>query len=499
MEIERLDYSDAIKKISEEYHIDLWDFESKWKASPEYQSDKEKFKRITKLAQDYFVQQLVNSEAYSYLINERKLDPELITQLWLGYAPSQNQAFFAYFQRQGFGVEDLLQLGLAKKWSNEIYAFFRDRLIIPIKDSLGSVIAFGARALHADQEPKYLNSAENILYDKSSTLYGIDHLKLGVKEHKSCIIVEWYFDVIALKQGGYDIGIATCGTSLTEKHITTLKRYTDTMYFLFDNDGAGTMATLRWLSIAYTQGVYPKIISLANWLDNQITKLPKDIDDLVRDNPHAQENIAQLLSLAQDGFLWAIDHFAAHYHHTSPIERQKALNGLFDLIHSVNSLSTQHLFIEQIAQHFHIDYTLLLSQYRQYIKQEKRVFWPAQRISSSQREQHNNSRIDQKLLLLQALLYNDCRKSLKIDEQWISDVKLFVNQIGAILPDHDQIVFEERQLRREKETTQFIDQIGASTTFAKQVLWPTLLGLQKTALKQADDKEKIIELGKKLR
>jgi DNA primase len=108
----------------------------------------------------------------------------------LGYAPSQNQAFFSHFQEHGFSVNDLVEAGLAKQGQNEIYPFFRDRLTIPIRDQLGNVIAFGARALHADQEPKYLNSSESIIYDKSGTLYGIDHLKQGVKEHKAIIIVE---------------------------------------------------------------------------------------------------------------------------------------------------------------------------------------------------------------------------------------------------------------------------------------------------------------------
>jgi DNA primase len=84
-----------------------------------------------------------------------------------------------------------------------------------------------------------------MIYDKSNTLYGIDHLKNGVKDHKAIIVVEGYFDVIALTMAGMDIGVATCGTSLTANHMTTLKRYDDHLYFLFDNDNAGINATLR--------------------------------------------------------------------------------------------------------------------------------------------------------------------------------------------------------------------------------------------------------------
>ena len=129
------------------------------------------------------------------------------------------------------------------------------------------------------QEPKYLNSPESAIYDKSKVLYGLDHLKQGIKDYKAIVVVEGYFDVIAMTAAGVDIAVATCGTSLTDSHITTLKRYHDHIYFLFDNDSAGVQATLRGLGIAYSQSSYPKIISLPS--------PHKDIDDLVRANDQA--------------------------------------------------------------------------------------------------------------------------------------------------------------------------------------------------------------------
>ena len=236
----------------------------------------------------------------------------------MGYAPGQSQAFFSYFQQHGFSVEDLSSIGLAKQGQNEMYVFFRDRLIVPIRDQLGNIIAFGARALQVGQEPKYLNSPESIIYDKSKVLYGLDHLKKGVKDHQSIVVVEGYFDVIALQVAGLDIGVATCGTSLTDSHVTTLQRYHDHRYFLFDNDNAGVQATLRGLAIAYAQGVYPKIISLAQ-------KGVKDIDELIRNNDQSQEQVKDLIAQAQDGFVWATHHYVALYNLNSPVERQKIM------------------------------------------------------------------------------------------------------------------------------------------------------------------------------
>lgn len=496
MEIERIDYSDAIKKLSEDYRIDLKEFESKRQTSPEYKSDKEKMKRMTKLAQEYFTSSLrtsVWSWALSYLVEKRKLSDELIVQLGLGYAPSQSQLFFSHFQWHGFSVEDLMQAWLAKQGNGEIYAFFRDRLIVPIRDQLGNVIAFWARALQEWQEPKYLNSSESMIYDKSNTLYGIDHLKNGVKEHKAIIVVEWYFDVIALTMAGMDIGVATCGTSLTANHMTTLKRYDDHLYFLFDNDNAGINATLRWLAIAYAQNLYPKIISL--------TGDHKDIDDLVRDNADAQVQVKNLMNDAKDGFVWALSYYMTQYDIASPVERQKILHGLFDLVYAVESLSTQNLFLEQMSHMLHMDYTLTAAQYRQYIRTEKKLFWPRKWSQLEEKAEHQQARIDQKLLILGALLYDNFWMTLQIDPTWIDTIQQFLRVTGLSLESYAEQL-PERQIRREKEIANLWDTTSdKNTSFAKQVIVPHLHTLQKNALKHlsAEDKQQLLQLSGKLR
>ncbi len=532
MEIERIDYSDAIKKLSDDYRIDLWDFQSKRQSSPEYKSDKEKTKRMMKLAQEYFTSSLrtsVWSWALSYLVEKRKLSDELIVQLGLGYAPSQSQLFFSHFQWHGFSLEDLMQAWLAKQGNGEIYAFFRDRLIVPIRDQLGNVIAFWARALQEWQEPKYLNSSESMIYDKSNTLYGIDHLKNGVKEHKAIIVVEGYFDVIALTMAGMDIGVATCGTSLTANHMTTLKRYDDHLYFLFDNDNAGTSATLRWLAIAYAQNLYPKVIDLTPTplltergsrpfessrdsdghpsLSGEGTRMRsvgrviKDIDELVRDNPDAQAQVKNLMNDAKDGFVWALSYYMTQYDIASPVERQKILHGLFDLVYAVSSLSTQNLFLEQMSHMLHMDYTLTAAQYRQYIRTEKKLFWPRKWSQLEEKAEHQQARIDQKLLILWALLYDNFWMTLQIDPTWIDTIQQFLHLTGTSLESYaDQL--PERQIRWEKEIANLWDTTSdKNTAFAKQVIVPYLHALQKNALKHlsAEDKQQLLQLSAKLR
>lgn len=484
-----MDYGDAIRTLAEQHRIDLSDFESRRQASPEYRSEKEKAKRMTKLAQEYFVSQFDTSagaRTLEYLRQERWLSEQLIKQLWLGYTPSQSQKFFSYFQKFWFSLDDLMSIGLAKQGTNEIYAFFRDRLIIPIRDQLGNIIGFWARALREWQEPKYLNSPETIIYDKSSVLYGIDHLKQGVRNHKAIIVVEGYFDVIALLAAGLEIGVATCGTALTDAHMKTLQRYSDNIYFLFDSDNAGQIATLRALEVAYNQGVYPQIINLMQ--DQKDLESSKDIDDFVRNTENPEKEVQDLVKSAQDGFQWAIDYFTKNMSLTSPVERQKILYWLFDLVYATKTMSTQNLFLEQIAEIVWSDYALILSQYRRYIRTEKRVF-RTRLQQEKNKEQEHQVRKNEKALLLGALLYHDFWKTNNIDKEWMQNLKTFLEFIQYDLDSFEPEEYQEWQLRRENELAD-IDDSEEKLSHIKTIILPRLHTLQQDALKHIDNTKK---------
>ena len=522
MDIERLDYGDAIRGLADTYRIELKDFESKRKDHQEFASDKEKLKRLSTITQKFFVESLTPSspdkgrsggvwDPYSYLTDQRELSPSLITEYGLGYAPTSSQTYISWCNKQWFSVEDLAQAWLVKQWQDGYYAFFRDRLTIPIRDHIGNIIAFGARALHADQQPKYLNSSDSIIYDKSQTLYGIDHLKKWVKEHNAIIVVEGYFDVIALSKAGYDIAVATCGTSLTASHIKILQRYSDHIHFLFDADPAGKEATRRWLAIAYAQWVYPTIISFQDTknLNLQNTN-PKDIDELVRSDPHATETIKMLMDTALDGFTRALQDAAQTFDTSSPIERQKAMNKLFDLIYELNSLSTQALFLTQMAKHRGMDMTLMSNQYKQYSKKEKKVFWPRATDKAQEQATQKQDMLDQKSHLLDALIDNDRWLSLGMDAWRFTTLKDILSLIGyQSTSDHEAIATS--QLRREREIAP--DETITDATLsenrkvsmmkkAQAILHSHIHNLIKQATKgtnlSSDEKQKLLDLMKKV-
>ncbi len=127
---------------------------------------------------------------------------------------------------------------------------------------MNNIVGFSARIVDPNDKPKYLNSAEHKAFQKSQLLYGLNRAKQQIKEHDALFIVEGQMDVIGLARLGYRLGVATCGTSLTQEHLKLIKRYTEHVFLLFDSDEAGQEASLRALSLAYQNNIYPKIIRL---------------------------------------------------------------------------------------------------------------------------------------------------------------------------------------------------------------------------------------------
>jgi DNA primase len=246
-------------------------------------------------------------------------------------------------RNQGFSDEELLQASLARKSANgpDIYSFFKHRITFPIYDIMKNVIGFTARILDPEDQPKYLNSSEHKAFEKSKVLYGLSHAKSFINEFQKLIVVEGQMDVIALTRLAIPIGVATSGTSVTEEHIKILKRYTEHLYFLFDNDKAGQQATFRAMRLCYHQDIFPKIITLPAGM--------KDVDD-VANLENGKQLFEHCLHEAQDGFLVLFERIRANSDMTSPIDKQKLVNAMFELIISVSNVTIQEHYKVLLAE-----------------------------------------------------------------------------------------------------------------------------------------------------
>lgn len=358
-EIEKLDFRDAVKELAKIQHIDIEKYSLDNKKLAAESDEKAKLKRLHALAHQFFRSALQDSPtALTYLKEKRNLTSDLIDHFQIGYAPDKHYELIQFLRSKGFSDNDLIEASLAKKNLNgEIYAFFRNRITFPIFDAMGNVIAFSARVLNAEDKPKYLNSAEHKAFEKSKILYGLNLAKNAIREQEKLIIVEGQMDVLGLAKLDMPIGVATSGTALTEDHVKTLKRYTENIYLLFDNDSAGQQASKRALKLFYQQNLFPKII-----------KLPteqKDVDDLAN-TPEGKEVFNHCLNSAQDGFITVYQDLRSQLDMSSPIDKQKLINTLFEMILSVNSLTIQEHYKSLLAEELGFAFEILDAQFKRY-------------------------------------------------------------------------------------------------------------------------------------
>ncbi|HEY8369453.1 MAG TPA: DNA primase [Thermodesulfobacteriota bacterium] len=201
--------------------------------------------------------------AREYLAS-RGLSAETVETFGLGYAPAGWENLLRHLAGQGHRPETVARAGLAvgRESGGGFYDRFRDRLVIPIADAQGRIVAFGGRAMAAGQEPKYLNSAESPVYRKGDVLYGLPQAREAIRRADQVVVVEGYFDCIALHQAGVKETVATCGTALTPRHAETLSRYARRVVTLFDGDAAGMRAAERSLELFRGTAASPRLARL---------------------------------------------------------------------------------------------------------------------------------------------------------------------------------------------------------------------------------------------
>lgn len=215
---------------------------------------------LSKLA-DYYHGNLMKSDAARGYLAKRGIDGKTIDEFSLGYSEkvSYTQEFA---KRLGVPFDLLFSVGLFKMRGSEIYDIFRGRIVIPILDVNNKVIGFGGRGLEKDALPKYLNSPESGVFSKRSVLYGLDKARKQITEKDEALIVEGYFDLIALHQAGVRNVVATLGTSITEEQISRLRNYTENITLMLDGDEAGMKSTLRLIGLFGEMGINGKMVVL---------------------------------------------------------------------------------------------------------------------------------------------------------------------------------------------------------------------------------------------
>ena len=454
-EIERIDFWDAVKELAKIENIDITKYDSNIQKYAASNDEKWKIKRLHSLAQNFFKEQLANNqEAKNYLKEKRKLTDNLIEQFWIWYAPEKYLELIQLLRSKWFTDNDILEASLAKKNDNgEIYSFFRKRITFPIFDIMWNIIGFSARVINPEDKPKYLNSAEHKAFEKSKVLYWLNFAKNNIREHEKIIIVEWQMDVLWLAKLWIPVGVATSWTALTNEHVKILKRYTENIYLMFDNDLAWQQATQRALKLFYQQNLFPKIISLPEpW---------KDIDEISNEE-NWKDIFNECLSKAEDWFVELYNRLRKSSDMTSPIDKQKLINTLFDVIISVNSLTIQEHYKDLLAKKLGFAFEIIDTQFKRY----KSTDWRIQ-IIQNQRIQEDKQSEKYKLereWLYAAILYNNLiDKYLQESEKaknflefskslaQASTDSLITKVFQNSLTDEEKTKIDELTLRRDQE------------------------------------------------
>jgi len=278
MEVEGLEFKEALELLARKAGVNLEQYRSAG-SSRRSGSDKQRLNELLDLTTRFYqVQFSKHQTALEYVFQKRKFTKQTALTWKLGYSPNTGSALIDFAKSKGFTETEIKLAGLsAQNYRGGLQDMFRGRLMIPLQDPRGAIIGFTARLLDDDPEaPKYINTPQTVLYDKSRHIYGLYLAKEAIRKSKFAVLVEGNLDVIASHQAGVNQVVATAGTALTEPQLKALGRFTGDIRLSFDADRAGLAATERAIPIASRVKVSLSIIGLPPG---------QDPDDLIRQDP----------------------------------------------------------------------------------------------------------------------------------------------------------------------------------------------------------------------
>jgi DNA primase len=342
MKKENIDFGEALCQLAERAGVSL-----PTRLEPgAKREEKERLYQINEAAAQYFHDLLLNSKAGEPARNyvaRRGLSPDTVVRFKLGFSLNSWEALKQHLTDIGYATDELLAAGLIKEGEGgKLHDYFRNRLIFPICDLKGNVTGFGARALD-DSMPKYLNSPQTMVFDKSGTLYGINLATPAIREKDTAVIMEGYMDVIIAHQNGFSNVIASMGTAVTEPQINTLKRLTKNVILALDADEAGEEAMLRCVGYENTLDAEVKVITLPRG---------KDPDDVIREDSAKWQ---QFLDRAQPVVDYTFDITTAELDMTQAKDKTLATDRLLPIIAEINNPIRQAHYLQKLARLVNVD------------------------------------------------------------------------------------------------------------------------------------------------
>jgi DNA primase len=358
MDYQQLSYPDALRYLAKKYNIEI---EETYQTDQQKQEEQEKFNLTESIhiantfAQKFFSDYMVNNEAgrigWAYF-KERRFTQSTIDKFQLGFAPDGGDVLTKHAMQNGFQLDVLKKAGLTSPKENSTYDFFRNRVMFPIHNMTGKVVAFGGRIMVKDEKaPKYVNTGESEVYQKSKILYGAYFAKNEIRKKDECLLVEGYTDVISLHQAGIENVVASSGTALTQDQIRLIKRITPNITMLYDGDAAGIKAALRGTDLILEEGMNVRIVVLPQ-SDDPDSFVKRDGSEALLN--YIQQNKKDLVSFKS---LLLADEAK-----NDPIRKAQLIRDILESIAKIPDQIQRSVYIKESSQLFDMNEQMLITE-----------------------------------------------------------------------------------------------------------------------------------------
>ncbi|MCX7778711.1 MAG: DNA primase [Patescibacteria group bacterium] len=419
MEIEGVDFPQALRILAKKAGIIL--------KTRDYHltSKRTKLLDICREAAQYYHWYLLNAkggESARKYLEERKISQKTIKEWQIGYAPHQRHLLYTFLTKKGFKTEDIEEAGLIVKEPTtniqeptfNYYDRFRGRIIFPVFDIFNQPVGFSGRilpSLEKEGVPKYINTPETLIYNKSRLLYGLNQAKLAIKKENFAILVEGNMDLLTAWQAGTKNVVATSGTALTLTQVKILKRYSSNLFLAFDLDPAGETATQRGIDIALTEEMNVKIIQLP---------AGKDPDECIRENKKLWFGaISRAQPIMEYYFSSAFTHFNPH----QVEDQKKVARILLPIIAKIGNLIEQDFWLKKLAEKANLSYEILRESLRK-INQKK-------------------SEVKEETPVIQ-----EKNQELETQERFLGLLIKFPEQVSSFYEELDEEIFTNEKLKK---------------------------------------------------
>jgi DNA primase len=431
MESQQMSYVESLRYLAQKYNVEIEEIQVTDEVREQINT-KESILIALAYSQKYYTENLLNTDegksiGLSYF-KERGFDEKTIEKFQLGYSLAQRDAFTTTALKNGYQLDILKKACLTSKVENSKYDFFSERVMFPIHDLMGRVIAYGARTLKSDKMlPKYINTADSEVYEKSKVLYGIFFAKHSIKKEDNCFLCEGYTDVISLHQGGIDNAVASSGTALTPEQIKLIKRFTDNITILYDGDSAGIKAALRGVDIAIEGGLNVKLALLPDG---------EDPDSFIRNQ--GAENFKDFIKKNQKDFILFKTSLFYDEAKSDPIKRAELTKDIVSTIAKIQEPFKRGEYIKDCSKILDVNEQVLFTEVNKLLRKN---YKSAQEESFKNEQEQAKDEID-------ALQHEQqFRTSTAKSEIYEKDIVRLLVEYGSFIFEEDksvtQIILEE--------------------------------------------------------